>query len=131
MAVGPGARDKDGGLIPMALTVGDTVLLPEYGGQVVKVSLHPHLSPPLPRQKRKKGKECCSHAVVARWCCVLPRLLALVPCTRRQRLHHRIEQIPKLEGTFGSKRYSPESCGPTARTWSVAKTMHAEDNWTS
>ena len=36
-AVGPGARDKDGGLIPMALKVGDAVLLPEYGGQVVKV----------------------------------------------------------------------------------------------
>ena len=30
-----GARDKSGELIPMSVKVGDTVLLPEYGGQNV------------------------------------------------------------------------------------------------
>eukprot|EP00924_Labyrinthula_sp_SR-Ha-C_P012762 maker-scaffold_78-snap-gene-0.3-mRNA-1 protein AED:0.02 eAED:0.02 QI:178/1/1/1/1/1/2/135/99 len=33
MAVGPGARDQQGNVIPMSVIVGDTVLLPEYGGQ--------------------------------------------------------------------------------------------------
>jgi chaperonin GroES len=32
LAVGPGGRDKDGNVIPMTVSVGDTVLLPEYGG---------------------------------------------------------------------------------------------------
>ncbi|KAL3611447.1 hypothetical protein D5086_002467 [Populus alba] len=32
VAVGPGARDKDGKLIPVTLKEGETVLLPEYGG---------------------------------------------------------------------------------------------------
>ena len=35
--VGPGARDKDGNLVPVALAVGDRVLLPEYGGHAVKL----------------------------------------------------------------------------------------------
>lgn len=37
IAVGPGARDRDGKLIPMTVNVGDKVLLPEYGGQAVKL----------------------------------------------------------------------------------------------
>jgi len=32
MSVGPGARDQAGKAIPMCVSVGDTVLLPEYGG---------------------------------------------------------------------------------------------------
>jgi len=32
VAVGPGARDADGDTMPMAVEVGDKVLLPEYGG---------------------------------------------------------------------------------------------------
>ncbi|XP_042480237.1 10 kDa chaperonin, mitochondrial-like [Macadamia integrifolia] len=35
--VGPGARDRDGKLIPVAVKEGDTVLLPEYGGTTVKL----------------------------------------------------------------------------------------------
>ncbi|MCL7029882.1 hypothetical protein MKW94_008515 [Papaver nudicaule] len=37
VAVGPGARDRDGKLIPVSLKEGDTVLLPEYGGTEVKL----------------------------------------------------------------------------------------------
>lgn len=37
VAVGPGARDKDGKFIPLNLKEGDTVLLPEYGGTEVKL----------------------------------------------------------------------------------------------
>jgi chaperonin GroES len=38
LAVGPGARDRDGKLIPVPVAVGDKVLLPEYGGQPVKLN---------------------------------------------------------------------------------------------
>lgn len=37
IAVGPGGRDKAGELIPISLTAGDKVLLPEYGGAKVKL----------------------------------------------------------------------------------------------
>ncbi|KAK3443653.1 10 kDa chaperonin, mitochondrial [Eucalyptus grandis] len=37
MAVGPGARDKDGKIIPVSVKEGETVLLPEYGGTEVKL----------------------------------------------------------------------------------------------
>ena len=37
VAVGPGALGKDGKLLPMSVAVGDRVLLPEYGGQAVKI----------------------------------------------------------------------------------------------
>lgn len=37
MAVGPGARDRDGKLIPVSVKEGDTVLLPEYGGATVNL----------------------------------------------------------------------------------------------
>ncbi|KAJ0978968.1 hypothetical protein J5N97_014442 [Dioscorea zingiberensis] len=37
VAVGPGARDRDGKLIPVSLKEGDVVLLPEYGGTEVKL----------------------------------------------------------------------------------------------
>jgi co-chaperonin GroES (HSP10) len=36
-AVGPGARDRDGKLIPVIVKEGDVVLLPEYGGTEVKL----------------------------------------------------------------------------------------------
>lgn len=35
---GPGVYDQNGKLIPMGLKVGDTVLLPEYGGQKVELN---------------------------------------------------------------------------------------------
>lgn len=38
IAVGPGSRDKEGKLIPVALKEGDHVLLPEYGGLEVKLA---------------------------------------------------------------------------------------------
>jgi hypothetical protein len=38
VAVGPGERDRDGKLIPVAVKEGDTVLLPEYGGLEVKLA---------------------------------------------------------------------------------------------
>ncbi|XP_065879102.1 10 kDa chaperonin-like [Euphorbia lathyris] len=38
VAVGPGAHDKDGKLVPVMLKEGDTVLLPEYGGTQVKLA---------------------------------------------------------------------------------------------
>ncbi|KAI9120424.1 hypothetical protein K1719_007457 [Acacia pycnantha] len=37
IAVGPGIRDQEGKLIPVAVKEGDTVLLPEYGGSDVKL----------------------------------------------------------------------------------------------
>lgn len=37
LAVGPGAKTREGDLIPITVTVGDKVLLPEYGGLPVKV----------------------------------------------------------------------------------------------
>ncbi|XP_072974723.1 10 kDa chaperonin, mitochondrial-like [Typha angustifolia] len=37
VAVGPGARDRDGKLIPVSVKEGETVLLPEYGGTEVKL----------------------------------------------------------------------------------------------
>lgn len=36
VAVGPGARNKDGAIIPMTIAIGDKVLLPEYGGTKVR-----------------------------------------------------------------------------------------------
>ncbi|KAI6685426.1 10 kDa chaperonin, mitochondrial-like [Syzygium oleosum] len=37
IAVGPGARDKDGKIIPVSVKEGEMVLLPEYGGTEVKL----------------------------------------------------------------------------------------------
>eukprot|EP00471_Norrisiella_sphaerica_P006398 CAMPEP_0184483434 /NCGR_PEP_ID=MMETSP0113_2-20130426/5086_1 /TAXON_ID=91329 /ORGANISM="Norrisiella sphaerica, Strain BC52" /LENGTH=93 /DNA_ID=CAMNT_0026863825 /DNA_START=117 /DNA_END=398 /DNA_ORIENTATION=+ len=37
VAVGPGGRAPDGTKLPMEIKVGDDVLLPEYGGQKVKL----------------------------------------------------------------------------------------------
>ncbi|KAE8690870.1 10 kDa chaperonin [Hibiscus syriacus] len=37
VAVGPGARDKEGKTIPVSFKEGDTVLLPEFGGSQVKL----------------------------------------------------------------------------------------------
>ncbi|KAL9966266.1 hypothetical protein ACROYT_G024314 [Oculina patagonica] len=35
VAVGPGARDKTGNIVPVSVNIGDKVLLPEYGGTKV------------------------------------------------------------------------------------------------
>jgi chaperonin GroES len=37
LAVGPGRRTKDGALHPTSVKEGDKVLLPEYGGALVKM----------------------------------------------------------------------------------------------
>ncbi|XP_063224212.1 10 kDa heat shock protein, mitochondrial [Bacillus rossius redtenbacheri] len=37
IAVGPGQRNKKGDHVPLAVKVGDTVLLPEYGGTKVEL----------------------------------------------------------------------------------------------
>ena len=37
VAVGPGARSEAGAPIPMVVTVGDKVLLPEFGGSKIEV----------------------------------------------------------------------------------------------
>ncbi|MCO5549520.1 hypothetical protein L7F22_002992 [Adiantum nelumboides] len=37
VAVGPGARDKDGQLIKPSVSIGDKVLLPGWGGNSIKV----------------------------------------------------------------------------------------------
>eukprot|EP00753_Platysulcus_tardus_P021345 PLAT8852.1.p2 GENE.PLAT8852.1~~PLAT8852.1.p2 ORF type:complete len:102 (+),score=28.59 PLAT8852.1:111-416(+) len=37
VAVGPGRTTADGSVLPMSVAVGDSVLLPEYGGQKVEV----------------------------------------------------------------------------------------------
>ncbi|PNH05805.1 chaperonin [Tetrabaena socialis] len=37
VAVGPGRRNKDGDLLPVAVKEGDKVLLPEYGGSQIKL----------------------------------------------------------------------------------------------
>merc|ERR1711959_758167 len=36
VAVGPGGRTRDGEAVPMSVAVGDSVLLPEYGGTSLK-----------------------------------------------------------------------------------------------
>eukprot|EP00301_Raphidiophrys_heterophryoidea_P024204 c7774_g1_i2.p1 GENE.c7774_g1_i2~~c7774_g1_i2.p1 ORF type:complete len:115 (+),score=15.63 c7774_g1_i2:54-347(+) len=36
-AVGPGARNREGNHIPISIKVGDKVLLPDFGGQKIKV----------------------------------------------------------------------------------------------
>ncbi|XP_008788509.2 10 kDa chaperonin, mitochondrial-like [Phoenix dactylifera] len=38
VAVGPGARDRNGNFIPVSVKEGDVVLLPEYGGTEVKLA---------------------------------------------------------------------------------------------
>lgn len=38
LETGPGSYDHDGKLIKMSVHVGDTVLLPEFGGQKVKLN---------------------------------------------------------------------------------------------
>lgn len=37
LAAGPGKRDDNGKIIPMNVKVGDTVLMPKYGGTEVKI----------------------------------------------------------------------------------------------
>ncbi|CAA7059390.1 unnamed protein product [Microthlaspi erraticum] len=37
IAVGPGARDRAGNLIPVSVKEGDNVLLPDFGGTQVKL----------------------------------------------------------------------------------------------
>ncbi|KAK4223765.1 10 kDa subunit chaperonin [Podospora fimiseda] len=37
LAVGPGALDKEGKRVPMGVSAGDRVLIPQYGGSPVKV----------------------------------------------------------------------------------------------
>lgn len=37
LAVGPGGLDKDGKRLPMGVSQGDRVLIPQYGGSPVKV----------------------------------------------------------------------------------------------
>lgn len=37
VAVGPGGRNQAGEHVPLAIKAGDTVLLPEYGGQKVEI----------------------------------------------------------------------------------------------
>jgi len=37
LAVGPGRRSTTGDLVPMAVSVGDKVLLPEYGGNNITI----------------------------------------------------------------------------------------------
>ena len=37
IAVGPGATDKDGKIMPMSVKAGDRVLLPGWGGNSIKV----------------------------------------------------------------------------------------------
>ncbi len=38
LAVGPGARDKDGNLVPLDVKVGDTVLFAKYAGTEFKLT---------------------------------------------------------------------------------------------
>ena len=38
LEAGPGVFDNNGKVVPMGVKVGDTVMLPEYGGQKVKLN---------------------------------------------------------------------------------------------
>lgn len=38
MEAGPGAHDNNGKNIPMSVKIGDTVLLPEFGGSKIKLN---------------------------------------------------------------------------------------------
>mgnify|MGYP002775728243 FL=1 len=44
IAVGPGGRGPDGKLIPVVVKEGDTVLLPEYGGNQMKLGEEEYVS---------------------------------------------------------------------------------------
>ena len=44
IAVGPGGRGSDGKLIPVVVKEGDTVLLPEYGGNQMKLGEEEYVS---------------------------------------------------------------------------------------
>lgn len=37
VAVGPGTRGKDGSMVPVSVKIGDTVMVPEYGGNKLKL----------------------------------------------------------------------------------------------
>ena len=37
LAVGPGRRTREGEVVPVSVKEGDKVLLPEYGGSLVKM----------------------------------------------------------------------------------------------
>lgn len=37
IAVGPGSKDQEGKTIPIEVTVGDKVLLPEFGATTIKI----------------------------------------------------------------------------------------------
>jgi chaperonin GroES len=37
LEAGPGQHDNNGKIIPLAVKVGDTVMIPDYGGQKVKL----------------------------------------------------------------------------------------------
>jgi hypothetical protein len=67
VAVGPGRRDKAGEIIPNSVKEGDRVLLPEYGGNLVKL----------------EGKECALHLPVSlgnQWLTLLLHLqVAFIP----------------------------------------------------
>merc|ERR1711860_465005 len=58
VAAGPGARNDKGDTVPLSIQVGDTVLLPEYGGTKLEIeskeyslSVNPTSLPSLPRSK--------------------------------------------------------------------------------
>ena len=50
VAVGPGARDRSGNVIPVAVKEGETVLLPDYGGTQVKLGEKEYVLMPITLQ---------------------------------------------------------------------------------
>jgi hypothetical protein len=87
VAVGPGAVSRDGAKLPMHVSVGETVLLPEYGGHTVSARealggggatvarapfvrsrlLHPLRCAPSPRRSRLGRTSCTSTARKISW----------------------------------------------------------------
>ncbi len=73
IAVGPGAFDRAGARLPMGVTVGDRVLIPQFGGSPVKAGEEEYqlfrdseyvLPPFAVRRKRKGGVEKANRRVL-------------------------------------------------------------------
>ena len=77
VAVGPGRRSLNGDVIPVSVKAGDTVLLPEFGGTIVKLDSGSECAPGPRRGLRSVAcatRSCAALAIVGaagvHCCCV-------------------------------------------------------------
>ena len=65
LAVGPGARDENGELVPLDVAEGDEIIFSKYGGTEVKVGVEEYLilrESRRPRQGRRRPRKRSSRA---------------------------------------------------------------------